>query len=160
VSGDNENNVKQTALKLGIEEEDIYWEKTPEEKSQIVKQAEHSMMIGDGLNDTSAFSSSDVGVSVQGSVEESLKVSDAYILNNDLFNIVDLLEHGSIAKRSIKRNTLFSIAYNITAGTLALFGYINPLAAAVLMPLSSLLLIGSTLYGQNDLNQRRQGTVL
>jgi len=160
VSGDNKNNVKQTALKLGIAERDIYWEQTPEEKAQIVKNAEHSMMIGDGLNDTSAFSSSDVGVSVQGSVEESLKVSDAYILNNNLFNIVDLLEHGDITKRSIKRNTFFSVAYNIIAGTLALFGYINPLAAAVLMPLSSLLLIGSTLYGQNNLNQRRQSTIL
>lgn len=160
LSGDNENNVKQTALKLGIAERDIYWEQTPEEKAQIVKNAERSMMIGDGLNDTSAFSSSDVGVSVQGSVEESLKVSDAYILNNNLFNIVDLLEHGGITKKSIKRNTFFSVAYNIIAGTLALFGYINPLAAAVLMPLSSLLLIGSTLYGQNNLNQRRQSTIL
>jgi len=70
------------------------------------------------------------------------------------------LEHGGITKKSIKRNTFFSVAYNIIAGTLALFGYINPLAAAVLMPLSSLLLIGSTLYGQNNLNQRRQSTIL
>ena len=160
LSGDNENNVKQTALKLGIAEEDIYWEQTPEEKALIVKGLKHSMMIGDGLNDTSAFSSADVGVSVQGSVEESLKVSDAYILNNNLINIADLLEHGNITKKSIKRNTLFSVAYNITAGTLALLGYINPLAAAVLMPLSSLLLIGSSLYGQNNLNQKRQGAIL
>jgi len=152
LSGDNENNVKSTALKLGIGKEDLFWSKTPEEKAQIISDSEHSLMIGDGLNDTSAFSSADIGVSVQGSVEESLKVSDAYILNNSLFDIVDLLEYGKIARESITRNTRFSVAYNIAAGTLALLGYINPLMAAVLMPLSSVLLIGSTLYGHRKLN--------
>jgi len=156
LSGDNENNVKNTALKLGIGERDIYWGKTPEEKAQIINDSQNTLMVGDGLNDTSAFSSADVGVSVQGSVEESLKVSDTYILNNSLINVVDLLEYGAIARDSIKRNTRFSVAYNVVAGTLALFGYINPLMAAVLMPLSSILLIGSSLYGHNKLNIRRK----
>lgn len=156
LSGDNKNNVKQTALKVGIEKKNIYWEQTPEDKSQVLKNTELSMMIGDGLNDTAAFSSADVAVSVQGSAEESLKVSDAYILDNSLIKVVELFHHAGISKKSIRRNTSFSIAYNIIAGTLALLGYINPLAAAVLMPLSSLLLIGSTLYGQNNLNQRSQ----
>jgi len=155
LSGDNENNVKNTALKLGIHQRDIYWGKTPEEKAQIIKDSQNTLMVGDGLNDASAFSSADVAVSVQGSVEESLKVSDAYILNNSLFNIVDLIEYGKVARDSITRNTRFSIAYNIAAGTLALFGYINPLMAAVLMPLSSVLLIGSSLYGHNKLDIRR-----
>ena len=154
LSGDNENNVKNTALKLGINLRDLYWGKTPEEKAQIIKDSQNTLMVGDGLNDASAFSSADVAVSVQGSVEESLKVSDAYILNNSLFNIVDLIEYGKVARDSITRNTRFSIAYNIVAGTLALFGYINPLMAAVLMPLSSVLLIGSSLYGHNKLDIR------
>lgn len=154
LSGDNKNNVKQTALKVGIAERDIYWEQTPEDKSQVLKNTALSMMIGDGLNDTAAFACADVAVSVQGSAEESLKVSDAYILDNSLIKIVELFHHADISRKSIRRNTSFSIAYNIIAGTLALLGYINPLAAAVLMPLSSLLLIGSTLYGQNNLNQR------
>ncbi|MGB2693292.1 MAG: hypothetical protein WBC96_12415, partial [Thermodesulfobacteriota bacterium] len=77
------------------------------------------------------------------------------LLNNNLFNIVDLLEYGSITRNSIKRNTRFSLVYNIAAGTLALLGYINPLVAAVLMPLSSVLLVGSSLYGYNKLNVRR-----
>ncbi len=156
LSGDNRQNVTNTARKLGISENHIFWGKTPEQKEQIIKNSEHTLMVGDGLNDTSAFSSADVGVSVQGSVEESLKVSDAYLLNNSLINIVDLLEFGDITKNSINRNTSFSVAYNITAGTLALFGFINPLIAAVLMPLSSVLLIGSSLYGYNKLSLRRK----
>jgi Cu2+-exporting ATPase/Cu+-exporting ATPase len=157
LSGDNEQNVTSTARKLGISDDYVFWSKTPEEKEQIIKNSEQTLMVGDGLNDTSAFSSADVGVSVQGSVEESLKVSDAYLLNNSLINIVDLLEFGDITKNSINRNTRFSVAYNITAGTLALFGFINPLIAAVLMPLSSVLLIGSSLYGYNKLSLKRKG---
>jgi len=156
LSGDNEQNVTNTGRKLGISDNCVFWSKTPEEKEQIIKSSERTLMVGDGLNDTSAFSSADVGVSVQGSVEESLKVSDAYLLNNSLINIVDLLEFGDITKNSINRNTRFSVAYNITAGTLALFGFINPLIAAVLMPLSSVLLIGSSLYGYNKLSMRRK----
>ncbi len=160
LSGDNENNVRQTAIKLGIADKNIFWSQSPEEKSQILKNNEHSMMIGDGLNDTAAFSSADVGLSVQGSVEESLKVSDAYILNNDLSSIIEILQQAEITKSTMRRNTIFSIAYNTVAGTFALLGYINPLAAAVLMPLSSLLLIGSSIYGQTSLNIWRKSRAL
>ncbi|MEM7008417.1 MAG: heavy metal translocating P-type ATPase metal-binding domain-containing protein [Thermodesulfobacteriota bacterium] len=159
LSGDNELNVKQTALKLGVSDEDIFWSKTPEEKSQIIKNNTHTMMIGDGLNDIAAFSSADVGLSVQGSVEESLKVSDAYILNNDLYTVLELLKHGEITKNTLRRNIIFSITYNVGAGSLALLGYIDPLAAAVLMPISSLLLICSSIYRQS-LNTWRQSNIL
>ncbi len=152
VSGDKENNVKYVADKLQIPCGHVFWEETPERKSEIIKENGRSLMIGDGLNDAGAISSADIGVAIQGSVEESLKVSDAYILNNDLFTILDLIDHGQATQRTIKRNTAFSVVYNITAGAFALAGFINPLAAAVLMPLSSLLLIGSTLYGQTGMN--------
>jgi Cu+-exporting ATPase len=108
-------------------------------------------MVGDGLNDAGALSSADVGVAIQGSVVESMKVSDAYILNNDLFTILDLIDHGRVIRETVRRNTIFSITYNVAAGAFALTGFINPLAAAVLMPLSSLLLIVSSLYGQNKM---------
>ncbi|HSE84454.1 MAG TPA: heavy metal translocating P-type ATPase [Thermodesulfobacteriota bacterium] len=158
LSGDKENNVKQVSEKLSISHKNVFWEQTPEQKSKILKFFKNSMMIGDGLNDAGALSSAEIGVAIQGSVEESLKVSDVYVLNNDLFSIVDLLEHSDATVQTIRRNRIFSIVYNLTAGAFALLGYINPLAAAILMPVSSLLLIGSTLYGKNitTLKERRR----
>jgi cation transport ATPase len=41
----------------------------------------------------------------------------------------------------IKRNFMFSIGYNIVGATLAMMGLLNPLLAAILMPLSSLTVI-------------------
>ncbi|MEW6143583.1 MAG: heavy metal translocating P-type ATPase [Thermodesulfobacteriota bacterium] len=154
LSGDKETNVGQVARKLGIPLENVFSEETPEQKSRIVSEHGGSMMIGDGLNDAGALSSSDVGVAIQGSVGESMKVSDAYILENDLFTILDLIDHGRVIRETVRRNTAFSITYNVTAGAFALMGFINPLAAAVLMPLSSVLLIFSSLYGQSKTRSR------
>lgn len=182
LSGDRESSVKLAGERLGITENRLYWEKTPEEKAQIImgteavwtgRSAKHdpgefnqedsdagdnkmkktggySMMIGDGLNDAGALTSADIGIAIQGSVEESMKVSDAYILNNDLFSVLELMNQGGTVKETLHRNTIFSILYNVTTGSFALLGYISPLIAAVLMPLSSLLLVGSSLYGQQN----------
>ncbi|MFI5323232.1 MAG: heavy metal translocating P-type ATPase [Thermodesulfobacteriota bacterium] len=156
ISGDKETNVRQVAEKLQIPSGGIFWEETPERKSRIVREHGRSMMIGDGLNDAGALSSSDVGVAIQGSVGESMKVSDAYILNNDLFTILDLIDHGRVIHETVRRNTAFSITYNVVAGAFALAGFINPLAAAVLMPLSSVLLIVSSIYGQHKLRLKKR----
>ena len=157
LSGDKESNVRQVSRKLQIPMDNVYSEVTPERKSEIVRARGRSMMIGDGLNDAGALSSSDVGVAIQGSVGESMKVSDAYILENDLFTILDLLDHGRVIRETVRRNTAFSITYNVAAGAFALMGFINPLAAAVLMPLSSVLLIASSLYGRNKTRTREGG---
>lgn len=149
VSGDKEDNVKQVARRIGVPQGNTFFGETPEGKSGIIARHGRSMMIGDGLNDAPALASADVGVAIQGSVGESMKVSDAYILNNDLFTILDLIGHGAAARATAKRNMALSISYNSIAGAFALAGYITPLAAAVLMPAVSLLLLGSALAGMS-----------
>ncbi len=157
LSGDKEGNVKSVAQRLQIPLESAYWGKTPEEKSEIVSGASGSLMVGDGLNDTGAMSSADASVSVQGGVEESLKVSDVYILNNDLYTLLDIFQHADLTRQTIRRNSVFSVLYNVGGGALAVMGYVGPLVAAVLMPLSSVLLIASSVYGYNKMSQRRGG---
>jgi cation transport ATPase len=44
----------------------------------------------------------------------------------------------------IRRNLVFSLAYNAVAVTLAMLGLMNPLAAAVLMPASSITVVVSS----------------
>ena len=45
----------------------------------------------------------------------------------------------------IRRGMLFSLAYNLVGVALCMAGVISPLAAAVLMPLSSLTVVSSAL---------------
>ena len=90
LSGDKESSVRTAGERLGINSSNIYWEKTPEEKAEIISGSDNGLtvMIGDGLNDAPALTSADVGIAIQGSVEESLRVSDSYILNNDLYSVL------------------------------------------------------------------------
>lgn len=153
ISGDRRANVLHTASLLDIPVENTYWELTPEQKIEVVEKYPKSMMVGDGINDAGALSQADVGVSIQGGIEESLRLSDAYLLRNDLTSVIDLIAHSITTRNAVYRTIAFSVVYNLTAGVFALLGYINPLIAAVLMPASSLLLVLISLQMQRKLNR-------
>jgi Cu2+-exporting ATPase len=48
----------------------------------------------------------------------------------------------------IRRNVVFSLAYNAATATLALAGVINPLIAAILMPASSITVVAASWLGR------------
>jgi Cu2+-exporting ATPase/Cu+-exporting ATPase len=56
----------------------------------------------------------------------------------------------------LRRNFALSLAYNAIGGVLALGGWINPLAAAVLMPLSSITVLLGSAWGTAELRRRFQ----
>ncbi len=152
LSGDTPYNVKAIARMLSISEDNSFSSLTPEQKTDFITKNRGSVFIGDGLNDAGALSSADIGIAVQGSAEQSLEVSDIYLAKSDLNSVLKIVEHGNITNRAIKRNTILSIIYNVTAGTFALMGFINPLIAAFLMPLSSVVLLISSLAAMTRIN--------
>lgn len=147
LSGDNQRVVEGIGKQLGIPAEQIFSELSPEEKQSFIKQKNHCLMIGDGANDSVAQASSFVSIAVQGSMEAALKASDIYFNKHDLNSLLRLITIADRSLKTVKRNLAFSAIYNITAGVLALLGYINPLVAAVLMPLSSLTVLTISLLG-------------
>ncbi|HSG30991.1 MAG TPA: heavy metal translocating P-type ATPase [Thermodesulfobacteriota bacterium] len=149
LSGDRKGNVELVSSMLSIPTGNSLSGLTPEQKIDFIKTKKGSMFVGDGLNDAGALLNADIGIAVQGSAEQSLKVSDIYILRNSLSSILEIIKHANITNSTIKTNTILSVIYNVSAGMLALMGYINPLLAAVLMPLSSVLLLGSSLIGMS-----------
>jgi len=100
-----------------------------------------------GVNDAVALSRAHVSVAVQGSMEASFKAADIYLTQPGLQPLVDLIDLSDATISIIKRNLLFSLAYNATFGTLALLGHVNPLLAAVLMPASSVTVVLSAVIG-------------
>ncbi|MCF6150203.1 MAG: heavy metal translocating P-type ATPase [Candidatus Kuenenia sp.] len=147
VSGDKEAPVQNVAKRLDLANDGIHSGLFPEEKSTLVNKVPNSLMVGDGVNDSLAMSSCSIGIAVQGSVEASLVAADIYSSKEGIFPVLDLTLLSKNTLSIIKRNLVISFIYNFTAGIAALFGYISPLIAAVLMPVSSIVIIISTITG-------------
>ena len=119
----------------------------PREKAKMLASLERPLMIGDGYNDTLAFQKSYLGIGAHGGVESSLKVTDAFFVEEDLLKIKEVFDIARLTNRQVRINLGFALFYNFIAGSLAIFGLINPFVAAILMPLSSLCILGISFYG-------------
>ena len=142
LSGDSRENVAMIAAELGINS----WEAAllPEEKAAIVAKSQGTVMVGDGANDAVAFQSAAVGVAMQSAIDLSLKNSDVVLTRPGLEGLLEAVRL-SIATMKIVRLNLFStLFYNSFAGTLAAIGWMEPLWAAILMPLSALTVFSLT----------------
>lgn len=147
VTGDKKRKALVIGQACGVKKDHIYSDLYPEDKQEIISQHPNSLMIGDGVNDSLALSSSDVSVAVKGSAELALTSSDIFFLKSGLQPLIELFKIQKNIHATLIRNLTLSLVYNVIAGSLALAGLINPLWAAVLMPISSLLVILSTVWG-------------
>ncbi|MFA7330047.1 MAG: heavy metal translocating P-type ATPase [Candidatus Delongbacteria bacterium] len=147
LSGDHPRIVARVAAELGLPPADCRGGVLPEEKLAAVEAAARQgvvVMVGDGVNDAAALSAATVGVSVHGGAEASLAAADVFLTTPGLGAVADLVDGARRTVVVIRRNLLFSLCYNLLGAGLAIAGYINPLVAALLMPLSSLTVVTSS----------------
>jgi len=123
----------------------------PEGKIAEVERAAASgrvVMVGDGVNDAAAMARATVGVAVRGGAEASLAAADIYLARPGLAPLAELVAGAERTVRVIRRNVALSLAYNIGAAVLAMGGWITPLVAAILMPLSSVTVVLASWRGR------------
>lgn len=154
ISGDSFTNVKSTGEELGL---DYHSNLSPEDKSKLVLKTPYTVMIGDGVNDGLALKNAFVGISVKGGAEASLQVADVYLEKHGLNPVIELFTISKEIIKIVKRNLVFSLLYNLVGVFLAIAGFMNPLGAAILMPLSSLTVILSTVIGTKQLRNTSGG---
>jgi Cu2+-exporting ATPase len=146
ISGDNAATTEAVRSELGIIE--AHGDLRPEEKCQIVEEATRvapTVMVGDGANDAAALKTASVGVGVSGGAEICLSVADVFVACPSSASFLRLFAGAARTMRVIRVNLGFSAAYNLIGASAALAGLVNPLLAAVLMPLSSLTVVGLSL---------------
>jgi Cu2+-exporting ATPase len=147
LSGDHPEVVAAVGRRLGIAPGDLRGGVAPEDKVRLVTAGVAEgpvVMVGDGVNDAAALAAATVGVAVQGGAEAALAAADVFVTLPGVARVADLLDGARRTLRVVKRNLAISLVYNVAGVSLAMAGLLDPLAAAVLMPLSSLTVIMSS----------------
>ncbi len=153
LTGDNEQTAKKIAKSIGIKT--VISNVLPKEKVEVIKKLKKEegmvMMCGDGINDSPALASSDIGVSVKSGTEIAMDSSDVILTKNDLKSIVKLIRISKKTVQKIKQNLFWAFFYNIlmipvAMGLLHPLGIsLNPMLASLAMVLSSFTVILNTL---------------
>jgi Mg2+-importing ATPase len=158
ISGDNKNVAKSIALKIGIKnpvvitgqelfsvspealkhlvrKTHIFAEVEPQQKEHIIQALRKLYSVGymgDGINDVSAISAADVGISVENAVDVAREAADFVLMEKDLMVLIDGIKEG----RKTFANTLKYIFIN-TGST---FGNMFSVAiASLLLPFLPML---------------------
>ncbi|MGO4915233.1 heavy metal translocating P-type ATPase [Pseudogemmobacter sp. W21_MBD1_M6] len=141
ISGDTAGPVADMAQRLGIKD----WTAgaLPADKAAriaaMTAAGARVLMVGDGLNDTAALAGAHVSISPAQALDAARVASDIVLLGNDLSVLPDAVLTAQKATRRIKENFGVAVIYNLIAVPIALSGFATPLAAALAMSGSSIM---------------------
>ena len=157
LTGDNQETAEKIAKEIGITK--VIANVVPADKTKVIqdlkKENKFVMMCGDGINDSPAIASSDIGVSVNDGSDIAMDSSDVILTKNDLTSILNLIHISQKTIRNIKQNLFWAFFYNclmipIAIGVLKPFGIsISPMFASLAMVLSSITVILNALRLRN-----------
>ncbi len=140
LSGDRQEKVSALTAELGLPADCGLGALSPLDKAAWFtgERAETALMLGDGANDSLAFDRArcrGTPVIHRGLLEHK---ADFYYLGRGIGGIRALFEVDAVRRRTQTVILIFSIVYNVLAVGLAVAGRMNPLVAAILMPVNSL----------------------
>lgn len=157
LSGDAPPVVHSVAESLGIDAAFAEGGASPERKRAAVEEARARgtvVMVGDGVNDAAAIAAATVGIAVRGGAEAAMAAADVYLSHGGIGSLRELVDGARRTSNIVQRNMLIALGYNAIGVTLAMMGVIDPLFAAVLMPLSSVTVVLGAWQGRTFSRKR------
>lgn len=157
LTGDNEKTAEKIAKEIGIKK--VISNVLPTEKTNYIKELKkenkYVMMCGDGINDSPALATADIGVSVNSGTDIAMDSSDVILTKNNLKSILNLINISKKTVRNIKQNLFWAFFYNclmipVAMGLFTKFGIsISPMIASFAMMFSSITVIFNALRLKN-----------
>jgi Cu+-exporting ATPase len=161
LSGDNQAEEKRFA-KIFPREAKLVFNQNPHDKLGYLKnlqaQGQKVLMLGDGLNDAGALQQSEVGVSLCEKNVNFFPASDALLQADSFQKLRGFLALARMNKKVILWAFAISFAYNLVGLSFAVAGYLSPLVAAILMPVSSVSIVLFTTLLNSYLSRKALGS--
>jgi Cu+-exporting ATPase len=141
---------------------DLEFNQSPHDKLEYVKklqrQGKKVMMLGDGLNDAGAMKQSDVGIAITDDTGTFTPACDGILQGDRLVQLDQFLSLAKKASIILKIAFAISFFYNAIALTVAVTGNLSPLTAAILMPISSISVVGFSTMAVNLVSRKLNKT--
>jgi len=151
LTGDNNKVAQKVADQVGIKE--FHASLLPEDKlewlNKLKQQYGTVLMAGDGINDSPALASADVGIGMGGAGNaQVLETADVVLLDDDLAKLPFAIRLSKFVNKLIRQNVVISLGVKSLVAIIALLG-LTPLWLAVFADIGISLLV--TLNGTRAL---------
>lgn len=134
VTGDHPDVAELVGDAVGVDR--VHSERTPEEKVAVVKEIRHggkTIMVGDGVNDAPALALADVGVAMGArGAAAAAEAADVVLTSDRLEGLLVAIRIARRSRRIALESVLVGMGASILAMIFAAFGYLSPVAGAIL----------------------------
>ena len=132
LTGDNHTVAHAIGAQVGVD--DVFAELLPEDKVSAVKtmqtQYKNVAMIGDGINDTPALATAQVGIAMGGAgTAQAMETADIVLMADNLKQLPFTIRMARFARTLIKQNIVLSFGLKAVFLLLALTGNVSMLVA-------------------------------
>ena len=158
LSGDNESERENLSRWLPKNTE-VYFNQSPNDKLAFINSLQEKnkkvLMIGDGLNDAGALKQSDIGFSVSENINIFSPACDGIMDAEKLYKLDKFIRLSKQSLYIIKWSFIISLCYNCIGLGFAISGKLEPVVAAILMPISSISVVLFTTLATNFLGKNK-----
>jgi len=146
VSGDRRSVAERVGRDLGVDR--VYAEQSPEQKLLVVERLRGEedlrpvIMVGDGVNDAPALALADLGIAMgAGGATVSSETADAVVTVDRVDRVADAVHAGRRAVHIARQSVIVGMGLSLVAMGFAAFGYLPPVAGAILQEAIDLAVI-------------------